>query len=67
MRRREFLALFGGVVAWSTAAWAQPKRTPVIGFLAAASSGTLAPVLLPAFRRGLEELARTGWSSAVTR
>ena len=34
----------------------QAKRTPVIVFLAAASSGTLSPVLLPAFRRGLEEL-----------
>ena len=56
MRRREIFALFGGIVASTTAAWAQPKRTPVIGFLAAASSGTLGPILLPAFRRGLEEL-----------
>jgi len=58
MRRREILALLAGVVAWSAPAeaWAQSKKTPVIGFLGASSSGTAASLLLPAFRRGLEEL-----------
>src|SRR5829696_7977376 len=58
MRRREILALLAGGVAWShpAEAWAQWKKMPVIGFLGASSSGTAASLLLPAFRRGLEEL-----------
>ena len=43
-------------LAAAAKAWAQSKKTPVIGFLGASSAGTAASVLLPAFRRGLEEL-----------
>ena len=58
MRRREVIAHLAGVLTWAAAAkaWAQSKKTPVIGFLGASSAGTAASVLLPAFRRGLEEL-----------
>ena len=58
MRRREVIAHIAGVLTWAAVAkaWAQSKKTPVIGFLGASSAGTAASVLLPAFRRGLEEL-----------
>ena len=58
MRRREVITFLAGVVTWAAAAkaWAQSKKTPVIGFLGASSAGTAASVLVPAFRRGLEEL-----------
>src|SRR5829696_71110 len=58
MRRREILALLAGGVAWShpAEAWAQWKKMPVIGFLGTSSSAGGPSVLLPAFRRGLEEL-----------
>src|SRR5258705_2822793 len=53
MRRREFIALAGGVsVAWSRAARAQQKPMPVIGFL---GSDPVAPAVA-AFSQGLREL-----------
>src|SRR5688572_6950223 len=56
MRRRAFIGLLGGGSAiWPLAARSQQRR-PVIGFLAVASPTTVGPVLLPAFRRGLEEI-----------
>jgi putative ABC transport system substrate-binding protein len=54
MLRREFLALFGGAATFPFAAAAQQKA--VIGFFGVHSPKTLAPGLLPAFWRGLNEV-----------
>jgi putative ABC transport system substrate-binding protein len=35
MRRREFIAVLGGAVAWPVGVFAQPDRLPTIGFLGA--------------------------------
>jgi putative tryptophan/tyrosine transport system substrate-binding protein len=54
MRRREFIALFGGVAAWPLAARAQEAVIPVIGFINSGSPNPYAN-LLQAFRQGLNE------------
>ena len=55
MRRREFIAVFGGAtVAWPLAARAQRPIVPVVGFLGAESADSNAD-LLHAFRQGLKE------------
>jgi putative ABC transport system substrate-binding protein len=54
MRRREFIALFGGAVAWPLAARAQQPAMPVVGILSALAPGS-GEYLLDAFRRGLGE------------
>jgi putative ABC transport system substrate-binding protein len=54
MRRREFLTLLGGTVAWPSAVIAQPASAPVVGFIAAGFP-ELSEIALTAFRAGLRE------------
>ena len=55
MRRREFIAVFGGAtVAWPLPARAQRPIVPVVGFLGAESADSNAD-LLHAFGQGLKE------------
>jgi putative tryptophan/tyrosine transport system substrate-binding protein len=53
MRRREFIGLVGGAVAWPLAARAQQSEMPVIGFL---SENTFSANINAAFLRGLAAL-----------
>jgi putative tryptophan/tyrosine transport system substrate-binding protein len=56
MRRREFVAGFGGAaVAWPLAARAQPQTKPTIGWLAVLPGG-LPREVVDAFCRGLAEV-----------
>src|SRR5262245_57164222 len=54
MRRREFIKVLGGAVAWPLSANAQQSAMPVIGFLSARSPGTSAN-LVAGFRQGLTD------------
>jgi len=54
MKRRDFIALLGGAVAWPFAARSQDSSVPMIGYLESASQGQFAH-LVPAFRQGLNE------------
>ncbi len=54
MRRREFVALLGGSLAWPLSPRAQQAPMPVIGFLSSRSPGESASVVA-AFRQGLNE------------
>jgi ABC-type uncharacterized transport system substrate-binding protein len=58
MRRREFITLLGGAVAWSLAARAQQAEKPIrIGYLAlGASSNTYDRSFVEAFRQGLRDV-----------
>jgi putative ABC transport system substrate-binding protein len=56
MKRREFIALFGGMaVAWPFAARAQQPAMPVIGFLGVSSLQKMGGGVLLDFKRGLAE------------
>jgi putative ABC transport system substrate-binding protein len=54
MRRRDLLALIGGMAAWPVTGRAQPQAMPVIGFLNSASPAAFAR-LVEAFRQGLSD------------
>jgi putative tryptophan/tyrosine transport system substrate-binding protein len=53
MRRREFITLLGGAVAWPLAAHAQ-QAMPLVGFLSSVSTGDR-PHHTEAFRQGMNE------------
>src|SRR5262245_51797461 len=52
LRRRDFVALLGGVAAWPLATRAQQAQAPLIGFLDGQSSD---PHLMMAFRQALKD------------
>lgn len=54
MRRRKFIALLGGAIAWPIAVRAQQPPMPVIGFIDPTSLEKYAP-FVEAFRKGLGE------------
>jgi putative tryptophan/tyrosine transport system substrate-binding protein len=54
MKRREFISLVGGVVAWPIAAHAQQQAMPVVGFLNGSSPNGYGR-FLSAFLQGLSE------------
>jgi putative ABC transport system substrate-binding protein len=55
MKRREFIMLLGGAVAWPVVASAQQPAMPVVGFLRSAPLADV-PHLVTAFRQGLKDI-----------
>lgn len=62
MRRREFVSVIGGMLAWPLAAHAQQRTLPVIGFIDSRSVESMGN-RLRGFHRGLEE---TGYTEGQT-
>jgi len=62
MKRRAFIALIGGAVAWPLAARAQQAKRPIIGILGTATPSTWSP-WTAAFAQRLREL---GWIEGRT-
>ena len=63
MRRREFITLIGGAIAWPLAAGAQEaKRVPIIGYIAPTNP------LIPSRNTGafLQRLRELGWIEGQT-
>ena len=58
MRRREFITLIGGAVAWPTVTGAQQSASPLIGFLYSSTSESFREFLTP-FRTALAEVGFT--------
>src|SRR6185436_18852568 len=61
MRRRQFIALFGGAAAWPVVARAQ-RRLPTIGILGSASAVAMAPWVTACVQR----LRALGWIEGRT-
>jgi putative ABC transport system substrate-binding protein len=57
LKRRNFITLLGGAAAWPFAADAQPRTTPMVGYLSGGAPGAFT-AFLAAFRQGL---AQTGY------
>ena len=58
MKRRDFITLVGGAVAWPLDAYAQQRRLPTIGFLGSATPSSWGP-WITSFVQRLREL---GWT-----
>jgi putative ABC transport system substrate-binding protein len=60
MRRRQFIMLLGGAVAWPLTAWAQPERMRQVGALIGATENDMdAQARIAAFLQVLQQL---GWT-----
>jgi hypothetical protein len=56
VRRREFIRLLGGAVAWPVAACAQQERTRRIGVMMGVANDAEGQARIAVFRRALEGL-----------
>jgi putative ABC transport system substrate-binding protein len=62
MRRREFIALVGGVAAWPMPTHAQqPERMRRVGVLVGLASSAADPVAVESLRPFREEMQKAGW------